>query len=411
MNIATVLFTYNRPLHTQRVLDALAKNLQKPSLLYIFQDGMEESTDFRDWKAVSNIINSVDWCRTRVVISPENKGLAESVVTGMNFVFRENDAAIVLEDDCVTHPQFMDYMCQALEKYKDNKDVWNINAYAENIPVHSNGTDAYFIGRSYSWGWATWKDRWQHYSIDYRVIARFRKDAEMNEYFSFWAGDVENYILGNVTGRCNSWASFWTTSIIEHKGFCLAPYRGFVENIGFDGSGTHCGKESSGTVIQNVRPSDCTAPILLPDDIRFPDDWETSFYGRYRRIPVETKLRFYNKVLLQFLRIGDMTKIFKYLFCRGISKIAIWGRGEVSKLLLDVLAKDRNVSVLAVIETCPRISEYEGIPVVRPSDIPSETQLLICIPAYDMDDIRRMLVGPFDFKMIGVDEFLDLVVE
>ncbi len=41
-----VLFTYNRPWHTEQTLSALMKNdLAKDSILYIFSDGSKDASD------------------------------------------------------------------------------------------------------------------------------------------------------------------------------------------------------------------------------------------------------------------------------------------------------------------------------------------------------------------------------
>ena len=62
MNIAVILFTYNRPRHTKQVLDALSRNTILPDRLYIFQDGPKIPTDKKEWEAVGSMIKAVSWC-------------------------------------------------------------------------------------------------------------------------------------------------------------------------------------------------------------------------------------------------------------------------------------------------------------------------------------------------------------
>ena len=110
MKIGTILFTYHRSEHTQKVLEALEKNDVLPWKLYIFQDGIKESTNYSEWKKVNKIIRNINWCETKIYISEENKGLAKSVIMGINQVFQECDAAIILEDDCVPCKEYMSFM-------------------------------------------------------------------------------------------------------------------------------------------------------------------------------------------------------------------------------------------------------------------------------------------------------------
>ena len=93
------------------------------SNLYIFQDGMKENTNVEEWKSVNRLIQEIDWCETYVQVSETNKGLAKSIVAGVDYVLQECDAVIVLEDDCVPHPQFMEYMLKALKKYESSKVI------------------------------------------------------------------------------------------------------------------------------------------------------------------------------------------------------------------------------------------------------------------------------------------------
>lgn len=97
MKIATLLFTYHRSYHTGEVLNALRKNTVLPQKLFVFQDGLKSNEDDREWKQVHKLINEIDWCDTEIIVSDMNRGLAVSIVSGINYVFKEYDAIIVLE--------------------------------------------------------------------------------------------------------------------------------------------------------------------------------------------------------------------------------------------------------------------------------------------------------------------------
>ena len=126
MKIATLLFTYNRSWHTEQVLSALKKNSEKPQVLYIFQDGVKTGDENIEWERVNHLINSVDWCDKEIIVSDCNRGLSASILDGINYVMKNYDAIIVLEDDCVPASNFLSYMRQCLEKYKDYENVYSI---------------------------------------------------------------------------------------------------------------------------------------------------------------------------------------------------------------------------------------------------------------------------------------------
>ena len=186
MKIATILFTYNRSRHTKQVLEALSKNTILPQKFYIFQDGLKKITNQEEWEAVSDVIRDVSWCDVEITISERNKGLANSIKSGVSKVLQLYDAVIVLEDDCVPHPQFMEYMIKALKKYEPYKQVYHIGASSEPVDVEENGTDAYFMGRINSCGWGTWKDRWEQFCNDYTMIAQIKRDEHLYKWFKLW---------------------------------------------------------------------------------------------------------------------------------------------------------------------------------------------------------------------------------
>lgn len=403
MEIATLLFAYNRPYHTEKVLNALKINEIMPSKLIIFQDGLKESTNICDWEAVGQIIKQVDWCDVEIYIASVNKGLAESVIYGVTNALDTYDAVIVLEDDCVPHPQFMSYMISGLNKYVEKKQIYSVGGYAWPVVVQENGTDAYFTGRISSWGWGTWKDRWVQYERDYQMLAKIKNDDDLLTRFHIWGEDLESHLLGNVNGTCNSWAVFWALTVIKNKGYCLAPYQSLIENIGFDGSGVHCGTRKPE---QNLRKWDECHDIVLPEKIEFPIECETGFSDFFAWTAPEVKLSYYNKVLANWAWIMQKDcSVAEYLLKQDICKVSVWGRGKICDLLQYALAE--KVKILSIIESTPSLKEYKGIPVVRYEDIPQESQLIIVIPVYDIEKIRRKVVGVIQCEVVGIDKLLE----
>lgn len=410
LDIATILFTYNRPEHTRKVLEALRKNTILPTKMYIFQDGIKGIENLEDWKKVSQIIKQVNWCKTEVRISRKNKGLAASQIFGQKYVFRKHDAIIVLEDDCVPHPLFMEYMITALNKYYDNPNVYNINGncseYRCKINVEPNGHSAYFTGRIDSCGWGTWKNRWVQCKWDYRILGRIKNNKELDEQFHLWGEDLESYLLGNIYGICNSWATFWALTVIEKKGYCLTPYESFITNIGFDGSGANCG---SSEVIQQIRRHDDMGEIKLPDAVCFPPNYKLSYRDAYSWISNEIKLECYNKILKQIISLKERDCIADYLIKKDISNVSIYGKGVICRFLMESLKG--KVNILSIIETSPKTVEYEKTPIKPVSDIPANTQLIICIPVYDILRIKINIEQYGCFNVMGVDTLLKNVLQ
>lgn len=399
MQIATIVFTYNRSIHTEKVLTALSQNETIPEKLFLFQDGLKKEEHRKEWEKVNNLIKKVDWCDCEVIVSGENKGLSESIVCGINYVFQDYDAVIVLEDDCVPQPSFMTFMYQSLEKYACAEDVYTINGYTYPIEVQGNGTDAYFIRRACSWGWGIWKERWSHYEQNYRMLGHVMNDSELAEQLHVWGEDLESYLLGNIYGNCDSWAVFLALMVIERRGYCLYPYKSLIKNIGFDGTGVHSKiKEKKKEPQLN---SETVCDFALPEKIEIPKGCEGKFADFFSWISPGRKTIAHNELLWKWVDYlaDDTADIAARLQNRGISKCSIWGKGPFCELLLRELCG--KLEVLSIIESHPIDEAFNGIPVVSVDRVPKETQMVIVVPTYDFEKIKRLAESVIDCEIIS----------
>lgn len=241
-----VLFVYNRPWHTQQTVEALQKNqLVSESELYIYSDAPKNAQAVEKVKEVRDYIRTINGFKEINIIEREkNLGLADSIIDGVTMIVNKYGKVIVLEDDLVTSPYFLKFMNEALEFYKDKKRVWHISGW--NYPIKNDNLDDVFLFRvSSCWGWATWSDRWNNYE---KNIDKILKNFSKNDIRRFNLEDNENFwgqVLANNAGNINTWAVFWYAIIFKKEGLCLHPTQTFVENIGLDGSGIHCGENNN----------------------------------------------------------------------------------------------------------------------------------------------------------------------
>lgn len=287
MKTGIILFTYNRSEHLQKVVDGLEKN-KGISKLYIFQDGLKCEEHRSGWEKTRQIIDAIDWCEVVPHYETYNKGLSRSIVDGINVVLEENDTVVVLEDDCVPAPCFIKFMEQCFEKYKGDQRVYSVGGYSWPINIQKKDEcDIYFCRRITSWGWGTWKDRWEKYEQDYTFLQRMKFDQKLSEELAIWGNDLERMVVDRVKGFNDSWAVFWALKTIEDEGFCINPYTSLIENIGLDGSGVHCGKTDFYKVDLNLCVKE---KFSFPKDIRILKETENAFaklYGCYTAIKYE----------------------------------------------------------------------------------------------------------------------------
>ncbi|MFW6016806.1 MAG: glycosyltransferase, partial [bacterium] len=235
-----VLFVYNRPEHTKKTIKALKKNkLADKSKLFIFSDGEKSANDKQKVKEVRKIINKIDGFKQgKVFESEENKGLANSVIDGVTKIINQYGKVIVLEDDLITSKNFLRYMNRALDFYEEDKKIWSISGY--NLPIgipDDYKHDVYLSYRASSWGWATWKDRWDKIDWDINDYSEFINDKSAQKLFNRGGSDMKNMLKSQMEGKIDSWAIRWCYNQFKNDSYTIYPVVSKVKNIGMDGSG------------------------------------------------------------------------------------------------------------------------------------------------------------------------------
>lgn len=240
-----VVFVYNRPSHTLLTLTALSKNrMADESLLYIYSDGPRPEKGIEEEKKIAQVrkvIRSEKWSK-KVIIreSPYNKGLAESIEGGVTEVVKKHKKIIVLEDDVITSPGFLEYMNDALDFYENEKRVMHISGYM--YPHTVKLPESLFFNVPYpGGGWGTWERAWSYYTNDTEYIYNRFNTARGWHRFNKFGGDfLQRQLVRNLTGELRSWFIKWHGILLMENGYTLYPGISLTNNIGFDDSGSNC---------------------------------------------------------------------------------------------------------------------------------------------------------------------------
>lgn len=249
-----VLFAFARPDHTIRTLEALAANmLAAKSHLYIYVDGPKEGASadlIARNQEVCKVARSKQWCgEVDIIKQKTNKGLARSIRDGVTEVVSKYGRVIVMEDDLVTSPAFLSYMNKALDFYEGYPAVFSIGAYT--YPPYRMAIpkdyeyDTYVCLRNCSWGWATWKDRWEKTDWEAKHYDRLKRSPYMRGAFNRMGDDEFGMFHAQQERGLNIWSILFTMAHFEHHAVAILPCQSYVENIGLDGSGENCGTQGA----------------------------------------------------------------------------------------------------------------------------------------------------------------------
>lgn len=252
------LFTYNRADHTQRAVESLLKNAEaKFSDLFIFSDGPKTPKKKAGVEENRKYIHTISGFKSISIIEREkNWGLANNLIAGITEVINKYGKVIVVEDDLILSPYFLQFMNEGLEKYKDDDRVGTITGFVP--PIKDKLPETFFLKYFQCWGWATWKRAWDLLETDARPLLkglRFKKTK-----FDV-GGGVGNY--GNLycqkVGLVDSWYLRYYASLFLKDKLSLYPGRSMVTNDGLDGTGTHCGVD----LVKAFLSDNSHAPIIL----------------------------------------------------------------------------------------------------------------------------------------------------
>lgn len=239
------LFTYNRLWHTQQTINALLKNPEcKDSVLYIFSDGPKNDETKLKIKELREYLNTIiGFKAVHIIPRNENFGLAKSIINGVGEILSKHPKVIVLEDDLVTSPCFLNYMNIALKIYENEDDVISIHGYT--YPVKAKLPNSFFIKGADCWGWATWPRGWKYFEADgTKLLSQLESTGLQRRLDYDGTYPFTKMLKDQIAGKNNSWAIRWAASAILNNKLTLYPGRSLVENIGFDNSGTHCSETS-----------------------------------------------------------------------------------------------------------------------------------------------------------------------
>ena len=248
MNLAPVgLVVYNRIEHTKRVIEALKKNtLAIDTDLYIFSDAPSKEEDEKSVSELRKYLKTVKDGFKNVYIyeAEKNLGIKYSTVNAVNTIFKNHEYFIGLEDDIETNKYFLEFMNNALNYYKDDKDVMAITAFSHKHATKNHKYDVIFTYAFHSWGWGTWKSKWNNINWDTCDTSWYNKSIKHKilggVYSWFHLLAIKKSVKDDLYIQNNLWDIYYSFVMYKRKKLCVWPSKkSFTNNIGFDGTGYH----------------------------------------------------------------------------------------------------------------------------------------------------------------------------
>lgn len=238
-----VMFVYNRLDSVEQTIENLKRNkLANQTDLFIFSDAAKKEAQAESVKLVREYIHNIDgFSSIHIIEAEKNKGLAKSIIAGVTEIINERGKVIVVEDDLITAPQFLSFMNDALDFYESEKQIWAISGYQFPFEIPEEYTKSVYTAyRSSSWGWATWKDRWQTIDWEIKDYGSYKYNPMKIAKFCRGGTDLDKMLRYQMQGKIDSWAIRWCYNQYKQNKLTIYPVRSLVNSIGTDGRGIHC---------------------------------------------------------------------------------------------------------------------------------------------------------------------------
>lgn len=223
-NIAIIIPCYKRTDTLRVLLDSLLKAKYDRSVDLIF------SIDFSGNNDVSDLAKEFKWPfgKKEVIRHTENVGLRRNIISCGDMTVKY-DGVIILEDDLIVSPYFMQYATKTAEFYENDDRIAGISLYSygctENVheftPI-TDGYDTYFMQWTSSWGQLWTRKQWSLFKEWY---------LQCNE-------DLDDYKIPNAVKKWKqSWKKFNIAYITDTNKFYVYPAKSFTTMV--PAQGTH----------------------------------------------------------------------------------------------------------------------------------------------------------------------------
>ena len=235
------LFIYKRPEHTRRTISSLQRCVgYADSPVFVFADGPAHPRDLREVQGTRALARSLLKDRAVFLERETNLGVDRSVIAGVTQLCDQFGRVVVLEDDDVVSPLFLQFLNRGLRQYEGEPRVMQVSGYMFDVPQLRQQNEAVFLPITTTLGWATWKRAWDHFDPAAEGWQARLQDAQAQRRFNLDGRFPYSTMLARQMKRdVGAWDIRWYYTVFARNGLVLFPPRTLVVNVGIDGSGTH----------------------------------------------------------------------------------------------------------------------------------------------------------------------------
>lgn len=240
--------TLNRYEHFKRCVESLAKCTHADKTdLFIALDYPSKEAHWEGYYQICSFIETINGFGSVFIIRREiNYGPYENYIDALNQIFKTYDILILSEDDNFFSRDFLNFVNQGLEIYRNRADIFSVSGYNYPIKQRINETEHGFLWQGYSaWGVGLWRNKWHEIHWDKHKQENEIKNFLKNPLQVYKHFHIANHYIPNMLKMIKEKGLFGdvyiTYYLIKNHMYSVFPTQSRVRNMGHDGSGVHCG--------------------------------------------------------------------------------------------------------------------------------------------------------------------------
>lgn len=242
-----LIITLNRDEHFINCVDSLSECLNaKHTDLYIALDFPLFDRHWEGYLKIVDYISTIKGFKSVTVIRREkNYGIKNNYMFALDFVFEKYDRIVFSEDDNVFSIDFLNYMNECLEKFKNRRDIFSISGYNYPIQMPFTYTENIYLWQGHSaWGVGFWRDKYMKIDWNEDVIEKTIRDFFMDlkkvKEFNQIANIYIPTLMDMIEKKLIHGDAYICLYQFLNNMVSVFPTVSRARNLGQDGSGANC---------------------------------------------------------------------------------------------------------------------------------------------------------------------------
>ena len=265
------VFCYKRATKLNLCIEALLKNPECKDLeIVFFSDGYKSDKDKPGVLQVRDFIDNLKgFKKIHKHYRSVNVSTGPNFREGLKFLSENFEQFIVVEDDLIVSPNYINFLMDGLTFYKEDKSVFCITAYVYPIKPGNYEYDTIVYKRFCSYGWAGWGNRFESVIWEHDELQRLMDNSPgFKRRLNAEGYDLVRMLKKQIKGTISTWDVQLQVHVAENRLKVIFPVLSKVNNIGFDEESTNTfGIDYLKTPLDNGKKRAfkfCKADLIVP---------------------------------------------------------------------------------------------------------------------------------------------------